>query len=111
MNQDIKRRWVEALRSGQYKQGQLFLHSEDSFCCLGVLTDLYCLDHNIQWRKAWLGSAEKSFNSETERLHPKVLEWAGLNSPDPIAGSFHLSQFNDNGGTFTQIADLIERHL
>ena len=38
MDLEFKRKWVEALRSGQYKQGKLRLYdsSTDSYCCLGV---------------------------------------------------------------------------
>jgi hypothetical protein len=111
MNQEIKRRWVEALRSGQYKQGRLHLHKEDSFCCLGVLTDLYCRDHGAQWSEAWPGSLVMAFNGEDEGLHPMVLDWAGLSSPNPVVDCGRLSSLNDNGRTFAEIADLIDQHL
>src|SRR6476620_9902297 len=34
----FKKKWVDALRSGRFKQGQIYLYdSEDStYCCLGV---------------------------------------------------------------------------
>lgn len=31
-----KKKWVAALRSGKYKQGQKALLKDDKFCCLGV---------------------------------------------------------------------------
>lgn len=39
MPQSIKDKWVAALRSGEYKQGQRFLCDDTtgSYCCLGVL--------------------------------------------------------------------------
>ena len=39
MDAELKRKWVEALRSGEYKQGDSKLHDpkSDAFCCLGVL--------------------------------------------------------------------------
>ena len=38
MNIDVKRRWIEALRSGQYRQGAGYLRATDgTWCCLGVL--------------------------------------------------------------------------
>lgn len=45
MNPEIKERWLEALRSGKYKQGQKLLRARDVdgneyHCCLGVLCDL-----------------------------------------------------------------------
>lgn len=41
IQRNIKRaraRWVAALRSGKYKQGmgKLYIHAENSYCCLGV---------------------------------------------------------------------------
>ena len=37
MKKEIADKWVEALRSGEYKQAKERLQSEDSLCCLGVL--------------------------------------------------------------------------
>lgn len=44
---DLKEKWVAALRSGKYKQGELRLRHKsdrdgepDRFCCLGVLCDV-----------------------------------------------------------------------
>ncbi len=35
---EVKRKWVEALRSGKFKQGkgQLYITKDNSYCCLGV---------------------------------------------------------------------------
>lgn len=35
---DFKKKWVEALRSGEYKQGsnRLYSYYDNSYCCLGV---------------------------------------------------------------------------
>jgi hypothetical protein len=47
MNQNIKQRWLEALRSGKYKRGTGTLKAKQlgekgyRYCCLGVLCDLY----------------------------------------------------------------------
>ena len=45
MNQEIKKKWLNALRSGDYKQGRDVLRrvgrdGEDRWCCLGVLCDI-----------------------------------------------------------------------
>lgn len=44
MNPEIKALWIEALRSGEYKQGRGCLKADYSgkaqYCCLGVLTEL-----------------------------------------------------------------------
>ena len=41
MNKDIKKQWVDALRSGKYTQGFKFMRKDNgTFCALGVLCDL-----------------------------------------------------------------------
>jgi len=40
MKAEFKSKWLDALRSGQYRQGQGKLRNEgNEFCCLGVLLD------------------------------------------------------------------------
>jgi hypothetical protein len=40
MNARVKGLWLEALRSGRYKQGKAHLECEGQYCCLGVLCEL-----------------------------------------------------------------------
>lgn len=40
MNPEIKAKWIEALRSGNYQQGIGALRLDCKFCCLGVLCDV-----------------------------------------------------------------------
>jgi hypothetical protein len=37
MNPELKKKWVKALRSGEYKQGRGYLANKGKYCCLGVL--------------------------------------------------------------------------
>lgn len=42
MNPGWKQKWISALRSGSYQQGNSYLRSTSGkYCCLGVLCDLY----------------------------------------------------------------------
>lgn len=113
MNQRIKTKWIKALRSGKYKQGFNDLKTEDGkYCCLGVLTDLYCKATGADFDK---------FNVEYSTLPPEVQEWASIeeeddNSDNPVIEGAALSEYNDGGGTvkpktFKGIATLIEKHL
>ncbi len=127
MKKEIKKLWVKALRSGEYKKGQFQLKSVDGqrFCCLGVLTDLYIKKESR--KTGWNGSA--GFDSGAAALPPKVMKWAGLTERDPqvktkdkaivdLSGydetnqTATLSLINDrtNKG-FRSIATLIEKHL
>ena len=40
MNPFYKKKWIEALRSGNYKQAEGQLRDNDGFCCIGVACDL-----------------------------------------------------------------------
>lgn len=40
MDEELKEKWIAALRSGKYEQGKEKLHCDGKFCCLGVLADI-----------------------------------------------------------------------
>lgn len=44
MDAQLKAKWVEALRSGEYRQGTMYLRREGKHCCLGVLCELAGLE-------------------------------------------------------------------
>ncbi len=41
----IQTKWLEALESGNYKQGRGCLNGPNGFCCLGVLCEVMGLEH------------------------------------------------------------------
>lgn len=58
MNKEIKKKWLDALKSGNYKRvsGNLVRYEEDrtdkpirGHCCLGVLCDLYAKDKGVNF--------------------------------------------------------------
>lgn len=101
MNPEVKDKWVEALRSGKYKQGKTTLRTGDHFCCLGVLCDISGL---AEWRSM---PYQRYLYSELELFLPEdVTDWAEI-----YAGQYELSEMNDQGRSFTQIADYIEENL
>lgn len=114
MNPAVKKKWVAALRSGEYEQGRELLREGNRFCCLGVLCDL----HAKQTKRAWEGSSYGGFY-----LPPsKVVRWAGLPNENPLVGKRELSVHNDGCGaggaggpvkrkSFKQIAALIDEYL
>jgi hypothetical protein len=138
MNSQIKQRWIDALRSGKYSQDTGVLRSsKGGHCCLGVLCDLYAKEHNVQWdvhrynsdldehfdipedevSKVYLFD-EFRFNGELEILPDNVKIWAGLNNLNPCVYSDgidnvgnQLSEMNDTGASFNEIADLIEKYI
>lgn len=106
MDQDIKQKWVEALRSGKYEQGENLLRYKNTYCCLGVLCDLYSQD----WSNAELQDVY-SFGGEIEVLPDNVKNWARLDYPNPPTSRGNLAYLNDRGVTFEKLADLIEKEL
>lgn len=109
MNQEIKQRWIEALRSGKYTQTQGNLRDHIGYCCLGVLCDLYTKEHNEDWED------DNSFANQTAVLPSCVIQWAGLVYPNPDISyggeNTSLAGVNDDEVPFSEIADLIEEQL
>jgi len=116
MNADIKARWVAALRSGDYKQGRATMRQRtpdgDTFCCLGVLSDLAVKGGVCEWE----AFNEKTYgiNDISGSLPTKVMEWAGLDYCNPWLDSIALDAIRANDGdklTFNEIATAIEENL
>jgi hypothetical protein len=97
MDPELKTKWIEALRSGKYKQGNGWLEKDNHYCCLGVL----CAIQNSDWKNSF----DDNESLYTERL-PNSLN-AGLATEDRR----DLAAKNDSGETFIEIADYIEKHL
>lgn len=117
MKTEIKKRWVEALRSGEYTQGRHTLKTpEDTYCCLGVLCEIAKEDGVGYWDDFGNFVVDESdFSSGT--LPVGVAEWAGTGGNlDPRVeyggGSYCLSSLNDSVELpFDRIADLVEEQL
>lgn len=118
MDQQIKAKWLEALRSGKYQQTSDNLRNEEGFCCLGVLCDISGL---ADWVPSVLEPGTYAYFSAGLVLPVEVQEWAGLTltNPDVVQeideeGEEHwntLTELNDDGYRFAEIADFIEASL
>lgn len=98
MNAELKAKWVEALRSGNYRQCAEVLHNDaGQFCCLGVLHHVLTGDTPLKY---W---GEQSPRPNDLRFLDERLE--GIE----IVGI--VSKKNDGGESFTEIADWIEANL
>ncbi len=110
MVSDVKKEWIAALRSDEFKQTTGQLKTDSGFCCLGVLCELYMRKHGGEWTR------DNKFENYSAALPYSVREWAGLHSGDPIvsAGGARepLSNANDVlKYPFSKIADIIEEQL
>lgn len=109
MKQAIAKKWVKALRSGEYQQGQGQLRDGDQFCCLGVLCNLHAQSH-----KAFARTQKFPDEYDREAAYPSemVRKWAGIDTYNGWIPNLDqsLAAFNDEGFDFNEIADLIEKH-
>ena len=131
MRKDVAKRWVKALRSGKYKQGQSNLKKfnqkgEPRHCCLGVLCELYndsmrknhkkTLDTQIIVTSDF--SSLVTFNGEDSSLPVEVKNWADISDHLGL-GTFYddnekpqcLADLNDMGKKFSTIAKIIEENI
>lgn len=118
MNSQIKQKWLDALRSGQYEQTRGNLRNKQGFCCLGVLCDLYSKETQTEWGNESLDfRGVKAFLGEYATLPGEVMKWAGLEESNP---TFKVDEFschvslaclNDYGDDFEKIAKVIEEQL
>jgi len=115
MKQEIKDKWVAALRSGEYKQGKNRLRTDDTYCCLGVLCAVYSKETgNGNW-----GLIDGTFIDGEQigmGVPPmSIVNWAEFNTPNPNpripSKERSLAELNDKGFSFNEIADLIEKEL
>lgn len=115
MKAEIKTKWVTALRSGEYKQNRNNLRTDDKFCCLGVLCDIFIKENKIPEDEGWKIVANGKYDiyhqTSGEVLPSYVYIWAHLDSPNPSIHGRTLAQYNDTHYSFSEIADLIEKHL
>ena len=125
MNPEVKQKWIDALRSGKYEQGSEKLRSVSGYCCLGVLCDLYAQEHNTEWE--FRGNEDTNlqpqdywyFDKESEFLPESVMNWAKLfrnpmlriEDDDMFEVNEEVSTLNDEGYSFSTIADLIEAQM
>jgi hypothetical protein len=130
MTAEQKARWLEALRSGKYKQGVSLLESSDpdtdakAYCCLGVLQMV--LDGDVQ-RGAGCDGRRRSYPLPTMQWYldhdiDVVLE-DDNDGPDvgispicsvdkPNCQNYSYAYLNDSSGkTFSEIADLLEEDI
>ena len=99
--------WLNALRSSKYQQTQGCLHDDDGFCCLGIMADIELVQS---------GEFEWDRRNGKYLLHILGIKWFNDDSflpADLMSGGLQavLSEANDSGLTFPEIADALESHF
>lgn len=101
MDPEIKAKWVAALRSGEYKQCKFFLEDvQGRNCCIGVLCRVQGVDPIVAAIN----------NTKGDPLATSFLKKEYRAGLDYSCFSY-LSTLNDNGRSFDQIADVIEKEF
>lgn len=92
MDAELKAKWVEALRSGEYEQCRGRLTDGKGFCCFGVLVKLQ--NGNLSDEMQYDDLAKQI--SRGEKYYEQKIR---------------LVKMNDDGASFSEIADYIEANL
>jgi hypothetical protein len=126
MKKTIAEKWVKALRSGKYKQGQEVLHHKENdkntYCCLGVLCDLYQQDRRSKKKKMLDVDNEYctvTYDGADTLLPDVVREWAGMKTENgswddtnDTNANANLVYLNDEDRkTFKSLANVIEKNV
>jgi hypothetical protein len=124
MNADIKEKWIAALRSGKYKQGNSYLRRGDEYCCLGVLCDVMGMEWSLNASSYSTPSMTEVYQcGDNDLSYPSqtTLELAGIgpndlnvkvSECDKYTRTYNLWQLNDSlRYSFNRIADIIEEQL
>jgi hypothetical protein len=129
VNTEIKQKWVKALRSGEYKQGQHRLRTLDfdnkvdgprhvvvGYCCLGVLCDILSKEGQGRWDGEFFKFEEHKSNSTLPASVAQYLEMpenpmVDYDGEDHHAMRDSVAELNDGYYSFEFIANLIEQQL
>lgn len=101
MNKWTKRKWIKALKSGEYGKGKGNLGRGDEYCCLGVFVCEMAPEFGV-WKDGRL-----------------VVNGSGGYLPDDLATMYGLGYYtqrslgrlNDDSASFTPVIDWIEANL
>lgn len=108
INRENFRKWVKALRSGQFKQGiEKLKRDDDRYCCLGVVCALMEREGlDPGWSPAFLDESGNSY------LPIPAQRWLGVGGGNvTISEAIVATRANDTlRWSFERIADAIEAH-
>lgn len=102
MNKEAIKKWLAALRSGNYKKCDGYMRSGDKFCAYGVLCDLHATQFNNEW-------CSHSYLGRTYLPPQAIWDWLGKDSYEILqVTSSSVDRINDSSATLSKAADTIE---
>ena len=113
MKSELKAKWLEALRSGKYRQKKKALRTDLGFCCLGVLVDVAEGGSDTSkpplWKKHFTWQVRHKVQRGPARDCDGTIlpETYGLTSGDIL----ELTRINDTSDDFTRVIEYIEENI
>ncbi len=113
---EFGKKWLEALRSGEYKQGKQELltirKNEKTYCCLGVACKI--VGHGKILEKTY-GSTYLGLPSHLKNLYTKKCSFTKLpkelKNKDGEGLAIKVANMNDDGKKFKTIANWVEKNV
>lgn len=112
-------KWIDALRSGRYKQNKNSLISKDgcSYCVIGVLCDLI---DPFAWRVYYEKNSERNLGFINTQMYWRNYSYSSI--PDFVVKTLehfnlnfnaikYIMKLNDSGSCFDELADFIENSV
>lgn len=114
MKPELKKRWVDALRSGKYIQDERALNTGKGFCCLGVACEVFKDDVGLEVRTGTTG--EVYYDGGRHSLPASLQSLLEITMRGTLTTKVghrkHLTELNDlEKMTFDQIADVIDEQF
>jgi hypothetical protein len=111
---EFGKKWLKALRSGDYKQATKTLYdpTTDGYCCLGLACKLeYPLYYLKSSSGGYAGIISKGKQPDELKYNLKKIpkELLGLSGGSPLVRT--LVNKNDKGESFVKIANWIEKNV
>lgn len=107
MNKEAKQLWIDALRSGKYKQGKgCLMDTNNAYCCLGVLVRVFEEYYGLKFDQKSTSCNTVGFGSLCSLAAPPeiVIDWIEINQSQ----QYLLMNLNDKYGcNFAGIADVL----
>lgn len=113
-----QKKWIEALESGQYQQGQGALcRTNGKMCCLGVAAHIFAAENGVAPELIKDGSYQDCYDYADEHSVAPIYVIRTLSLNDAVGGgtgemlAFPLVGLNDSHNySFAQIAEHLRKH-
>ena len=102
MKSEVKTKWINALKSGNYQQCTGTIYDKGKHCAYGVLCDIYAKEKGVRLSNILMRTPSNSL------IPRSVAKWAGIDgvNHDPVV---RMNDLLRNG--FDEIAEYIKENI